>query len=172
MTTTICKLQQVTYILRDMGIPISGSIPLHCDSKAAMHITANSVFHEWTKHLDINCHVVRDQYKSEFVSYVMYRLRISWQIVSRKVLVCQFSKRISPSWAFWTVIRPQLERGDQIYVVCLFIQLFCLLYSYVRWALSDLLEPFSMISQDQGLFIWAYMFFCFLYHRLSLVNER
>ena len=36
-------------------------INLHCDSKASIQIAENPIFHERTKHIDINCHFVREK---------------------------------------------------------------------------------------------------------------
>ena len=56
-----CELQWLTYFLRDLRIPLSKPFVLYCDNHSALHIAANPVFHERTKHLDIDCHLVREK---------------------------------------------------------------------------------------------------------------
>lgn len=68
MATTVYELKWLFYLLSNLHIPISLPIPLWCDNKAALHITSNPVFHERTKHIKVDCHVVRAHFKSGFIT--------------------------------------------------------------------------------------------------------
>ncbi|GAA0184336.1 transmembrane signal receptor [Lithospermum erythrorhizon] len=61
MVAMTCEIQWIQYLLKDLLLDVL-PIDLWCDSKDAIHITSNPVFHEHTKHLDIDCHIVRNQY--------------------------------------------------------------------------------------------------------------
>ncbi|KAK4386695.1 Retrovirus-related Pol polyprotein from transposon RE1 [Sesamum angolense] len=65
--TTVCELQWISYLLSDFHISVPRPIPVYCDNQAAIHIVANPVFHERTKHLEIDCHLVRDKFKAGFI---------------------------------------------------------------------------------------------------------
>jgi len=61
MSATTSELEWVSYILHDLQVSISLPFTLYCDNKTAIHILENSVFHERTKHLRIDCHYTRDK---------------------------------------------------------------------------------------------------------------
>ena len=61
LASTTCELQWLTFLLNDLCVSCSKPAVLYCDNQSALHIAANPVFHERTKHLDIDCHIVREK---------------------------------------------------------------------------------------------------------------
>ncbi|KAL0374379.1 UNVERIFIED_CONTAM: Retrovirus-related Pol polyprotein from transposon RE2 [Sesamum radiatum] len=79
MASAACELTWLTYLLTDFGILVQLPVPFYCDNKAALHITENPVFHERTKHLEIDCHIVRDKFKDGLIqpTFVSSKLQLA-----------------------------------------------------------------------------------------------
>ncbi|XP_019414418.1 PREDICTED: uncharacterized protein LOC109326182 [Lupinus angustifolius] len=61
LVATECELQWLTYLLDSFPISFIKPSLLYCDNNLARYIAVNSMFHERTKHIDIDCHVVRER---------------------------------------------------------------------------------------------------------------
>ncbi|KAK9065740.1 hypothetical protein SSX86_015141 [Deinandra increscens subsp. villosa] len=61
MRRVTAELAWLTRLLHEFSLPSMVPIPLKCDSQAAIHIARNPVYHERTKHIDLDCHFVREK---------------------------------------------------------------------------------------------------------------
>ena len=48
-------------MLTELTLPTTGSVNLFCDSKSALDLAANPVYHARTKHIEIDCHFIREK---------------------------------------------------------------------------------------------------------------
>ncbi len=61
MVGTCCELTWLRHLLGDLDIMHHEPALLYCDNKVALHIAANPVFHERTRHIEMDCHYIRDK---------------------------------------------------------------------------------------------------------------
>jgi hypothetical protein len=61
LSTATCELIWLLYLMKDLNVTCSKPPIIYCDSQSAIHIASNPVFHERTKHLEIDCHLVREK---------------------------------------------------------------------------------------------------------------
>ena len=67
LSYTSRELVWLVYLLQDLRVKVPLPLVLYCDNKAANHIAHNPVFHERTKHLNIDCHYVKEKLEEGFL---------------------------------------------------------------------------------------------------------
>lgn len=58
---TVSEILWLRELLTILGVDCSPTIPLHCYNLSAIHLSANPVFHERTKHVAFDYHFIRDE---------------------------------------------------------------------------------------------------------------
>ena len=56
-TDTTSELLRLRWLLQDLDVSTSSAIPIYYDSRSAIQIARNDIFHERTKHIEIDCHL-------------------------------------------------------------------------------------------------------------------
>nr|KAJ0184969.1 hypothetical protein LSAT_V11C900465440 [Lactuca sativa] len=70
MATTVSDVLWVRWLLSELGVQITLHTPLMCDNESAHHIAHNPVFHEHTKHVEMDCFFVNERVESKEITPV------------------------------------------------------------------------------------------------------
>ena len=61
MAHTTCEVVWLRALLEELGFGVQLPIPMYWDNRTSIHIASNPVFHERTKHIEVDCHIVREK---------------------------------------------------------------------------------------------------------------
>ena len=73
-------------LLAELGFPQTEATPLFADNTSAIQIVANSVFHERTKHIEVDCHSIREALDNRIVSLPHITLQLQLAHIFTKVV--------------------------------------------------------------------------------------
>lgn len=68
MAKSVTEILWFKKLLDELGFQVNIPVKLCCDSQAALHIATNPVFHEHTKHIEIDCYFIREKFQDGTVS--------------------------------------------------------------------------------------------------------
>ena len=61
MAIVAYEISWVLQLLKDLRVYHLKPAMVFCDNQVALHIAANPIFHERTKHIEVDCHLVREK---------------------------------------------------------------------------------------------------------------
>lgn len=61
MSQAASEVTWVVRLLKEIGIINLRPMTLNCDNQSAIYIGKKSMFHERTKHVEVDCHFTRDK---------------------------------------------------------------------------------------------------------------
>ncbi|GKD20434.1 uncharacterized mitochondrial protein-like protein, partial [Tanacetum coccineum] len=59
-----CEISWLTCLLKDLHIKPSTPVPIFCDNASTIALASNPIHHARTKHIEIDCHFVRNKIKA------------------------------------------------------------------------------------------------------------
>ncbi|XP_022861027.1 uncharacterized protein LOC111381471 [Olea europaea var. sylvestris] len=85
MASTTKEIVWLRWLLADMRVFLSHPTPMYCDNQSSIQIAHNSIFHERTKHIEIDCHLTRHHLKHDtiillFVSFSLQFADFFYQV--------------------------------------------------------------------------------------------
>ncbi|XP_019195815.1 PREDICTED: uncharacterized protein LOC109189657 [Ipomoea nil] len=86
LASTVCEIQWLLYLLEDLKVKPNSPTTLFCDNLSVIAIGENHVFHGRTKHIEIDCHVVKQKVNEKVIKLL--------SIPSQKQLADGFTKSL------------------------------------------------------------------------------
>ena len=92
MTTVTSEIVWLIALFKTFGVHHTQLAYLYCNSKAALYIAANPVYHERTKHVEVDCHFIREKIQAGVIK--------TFHIPTRHQIVDFFTKALGQKQFF------------------------------------------------------------------------
>ncbi|XP_042051456.1 secreted RxLR effector protein 161-like [Salvia splendens] len=106
MAQATCEVTWAIALLKDFGVKVEKAVPLFCDNQVAMHISVNPVFHERTKHIEIDCHTVREKYLEGIIKPMHIKNDLQLADIFTKALGAAAFEKILSKISFYSLYTP------------------------------------------------------------------
>ncbi|XP_057739664.1 uncharacterized mitochondrial protein AtMg00810-like [Arachis stenosperma] len=110
LAAVAAELSWLKRLMFDFNVIIDSAM-LFCDSQSAIHIATNPIFHERTKHIEVDCHFIRERVVAGFIKLIHVKSKHQLaDIFTKPVSAAQFHSLIA-KFGILNIYMPNL-RGD------------------------------------------------------------
>lgn len=83
LADTVAKVTWIETLLRELHVTIKYDLILWCDNVGVTYLSANPVFHAWTKHANVDFHFFREKATKENSPFNTFLHKIKWSMCSQ-----------------------------------------------------------------------------------------
>ena len=101
LSDTTLELRWLQDLSCDMDVSVVTPIPMQYHNKSVIAIASNLVFHDRTKHIEIDCHITRQKYEKDKITllYVFAGAQLA-DLFTKAHISQQFRENLSNLWVF------------------------------------------------------------------------
>lgn len=100
LASLTCEIQYLQYLFQDLKIKFSNHALVFCDSKFAIYLAHNPIFHERSKHIELDYHVIREKIQSQLIHLLHIPNNSQIADMFTKLYTFQFYFIFCPSWIY------------------------------------------------------------------------
>lgn len=86
LASVTTEIMWLKYLLADLQVPVNEAVSVFCDNQAAIDIASNPVQHARTKHIELDCHFIREKVQSGVILPVKISTKFQLADIFTKVL--------------------------------------------------------------------------------------
>jgi hypothetical protein len=109
MASTASELTWIKQVLADLNIKIEEPMKIFCDNQSTRRITTNPVFHERTKHIEVDCHFIREKVQSKEIETSFVKSENQLADIFTKGLSVKAFENISRKLGLYDIYHPSLR---------------------------------------------------------------
>jgi len=109
MASTASELTWIKQVLTDLNVKANEPMQMFCDNQAARHIAANPIFHERTKHIEVDCHYIREKIQAQEIETPFVKSEDQLADIFTKGLSSKVFENISCKLGLYDLYNPSLR---------------------------------------------------------------
>ncbi|KAJ3704631.1 hypothetical protein LUZ61_008336 [Rhynchospora tenuis] len=109
MASTASELTWIKQLLAELNIKHEALMKMFCDNQAARLIAANPVFHEPTKHIEVDCHFIRERIQAKEIETPYVKSKDQLADIFTKGLSIKAFEDISYKLGLYDFYKPSLR---------------------------------------------------------------
>lgn len=142
MAHTTCELIWLKHLLQELNFCELGPMELMCDNLPALYLSSNFIFHERTKHIEVDCYLSkRRSFMASFKLFNELQKSVDWYLhqTSTSTLDWLYMQQTGCIWDICSNLRANVDYSHKYYSLFIITNIVSLVFYF------SFLERFSII---------------------------